>query len=207
VRQVMVSLRFILYNMLQMRKIPRCIVEVGRGSKSVPYIIRAESTDRVKIGNYCSIARGVVLITHPGHYPPKGMEDRRVATFPVHRIRGHGFLPRYYLKEPRNFVVIGNDVTIGANAIILPGVTVGDGAIIGAGAVVAHDVPPFAVVAGVPAKVLKYRFSPEQIKKLLHIAWWNWDEKKIFDNMDYFYENVNAFIEKFYEETEPAPKS
>ena len=100
--------------------------------------------------------------------------------------------------------MIGSDVTIGVNAIILPGVKIGDGVIIGAGAVVTCDIPPFAVVAGVPARVLRYRYSPEQIKKLLRIAWWNWDDKKIFDNMDYFYGNVDSFIEKFHGESEPS---
>lgn len=194
----MVSLRIILYNMLQMRKIPRCTVEIGRGTMSVPYIVSAESSDRVKIGNYCSIGRGVILVTHPGHIPPKGLEQYRIATYPVAIIRKHGFLPRYHLPDPRNFVVIGNDVTIGVNAIVLPGVKIGDGAIVGAGSVVTGDVPPFAIVAGVPARVLRYRFSPEQIRKLLHIAWWNWDEKRIFENIDYFYGTVDVFIEKFY---------
>lgn len=145
----------------------------------------------------------MILVVHPGHIPPKGYEDYRVATYPVARIRRHGFLSSYYIPEERNFVVIGNDVTIGANAIILPGVTVGDGAIIGAGAVVARDVPPYAVVAGIPARILRYRYKPEQIEKLLRIAWWNWSDKKIVENMDYFYGKVDNFIDKFYKESEP----
>lgn len=194
----MVSLRVVLVNMLKMRKIPHCNVEIGRGTTSVPYIITAERTDRVKIGNYCSIGHGVILITHPGHLPPEGFEQYRVATYPVHRVRKHGFLPRYHIQEKKNFVVIGNDVTVGANAIILPGVKIGDSATIGAGSVVAKDVPPYAIVAGVPAKILRYRYSPEQIKKLLHIAWWNWDEDKIFANMDFFFGKIDDFINKFY---------
>ena len=196
----MVSFKTILFNLLQMRRPPRCRVEIGKHTPSVPYIISAENTDWVKIGKYCSIAHGVILVTHPGHIPPKGMEDYRVASYPMARVRNHGFLPRYRLPEKRNFVKICNDVTVGANAIILPGITVGTGAIIGAGAIVTKDVPPYAIVAGVPAEVLKYRHSPEQIKKLLQIAWWDWDEQKIVDNMDYFYGKVDAFIEKFYEE-------
>jgi len=198
----MVSLRFVLYNLLQLRKIPRCRVEIGKFTTSVAYIISSETSDTVKIGNYCSIAHGVILIVHPGHLPPKGLEEYRVATYAVANVLRHGFLPAYHLREHRNFVVIGNDVTIGANAIILPGVKIGDGAIIGAGAVVTRDIPPFAIVAGAPARILRYRFSPEQIRKLLSIGWWNWKEKKIFDNMDYFYGKVDAFIEKFYRETE-----
>jgi len=93
-------------------------------------------------------------------------------------------------------------VTLGANAIILPGVSVGDGAIVGAGAVVTHDVPPYAIVGGVPAKILRYRYTREQILKLLKIAWWNWPEERIVKNMDYFYGKVQTFIDIFYEESE-----
>ncbi len=195
----MVSLKAVLYNMLQMRKIPECSVEIGKGTTSIPYIISAEISDRVKIGKYCSISRGVILITHPGHTPPKGMEEFRVATYAVANILRHGFLQKYHLPDPRNFVIIGNDVFLGANAIILPGVRIGDGAIIGAGSIVTKDVPPYAIAAGSPARVLKYRYTEEQIKKLLGIAWWHWDEKKIFDNMDYFYGKVDDFIGRFYQ--------
>lgn len=193
------SLRLIIYNMLQMRKFPRCIVEIGKYTTSVPYIISAESTDRVLIGNFCSIAHGVILITHPGHLPPKDKEDYRVSTYAMANVGKHGFLPQYHLHEKRNFIKIGNDVVLGANAIILPGVTIGDGAIVGAGAVVTKDVPPYAIVAGIPATLVRYRYSSEQIRKLLKIAWWYWEDKKIYDNMDYFYGKVDVFIKKFYE--------
>jgi acetyltransferase-like isoleucine patch superfamily enzyme len=72
-------------------------------------------------------------------------------------------------------IMIGNDVWIGANAILLPGITIGDGAVIGAGAVVTKDVPPYAIVGGVPAKLIRYRFSPDEIEILLRVKWWNWD--------------------------------
>jgi virginiamycin A acetyltransferase len=197
----MVSLRVILYNLVQMRKIPTCSLQIGRGTTSVPYIIASNTSDIVKIGNYCSIGHGVILVTHPGHIPPKGMDEHRVATYPVSRVLNHGFKDEYYLHDPRNFVIIGNDVTLGANVIVLPGVKIGDGAIVGAGTVVTSDIPPFAVAAGVPAKVLRYRYSEEKIRKLVQISWWNWSEKKICDNMDYFYGKVDDFIEKFYTES------
>lgn len=197
----MVSFRMVLFNMLRMQRTAKCSVKIGKGTTSIPYIISSEATDRVIIGKYCSIGHGTILVTHPGHVAPEGYEDYRVATYPVFRIGRHGWRPSYSIKEKRNFVVIGNDVTIGANAIILPGVTIGDGAIIGAGAIVTHDVPPYAVTGGVPARILKFRFTKEQIKKLLKIAWWDWGEEKIFENMDYFYKNVETFIEKFCEES------
>jgi virginiamycin A acetyltransferase len=199
----MVSLRLIIYNLLQLRRFPKCNVSIGKYVGYIPYIISPDPTDRVIIGKYCSIARGVIIIPHHGHLPPKEFRDYRVATYPVARVRKHGFYPRYWLKDKRNYVKIGNDVWIGTNAIILPGVTIGDGAIIGAGAVVANDVPPYAVVGGVPARVLKYRYSDDKIKKLLKIAWWNWSEDKIFSNMDYFYSKVDDFIEKFWKEITP----
>jgi len=83
-------------------------------------------------------------------------------------------------------ITIGNDVYIGANAFINASkvTTIGDGAIIGSGAVVLEDVPPYAVVVGVPAKIKKYRFSPEMIETLLHIKWWNWSATEINANFD-----------------------
>ena len=75
--------------------------------------------------------------------------------------------------------VIGNDVWIGMNAVIMRGVTVGDGAIVAANSVVTRDVPAFAVVGGVPAKVLRYRFTPEVIADLQEIRWWDWPSSKL----------------------------
>ena len=77
---------------------------------------------------------------------------------------------------------IGHDVWIGTNAIILPWVTVGTGAVIGAGSVVTKDVSPYAIVGWVPAKVIKYRFEPDIIDKLIVSEWWNWDIEKIQKN-------------------------
>lgn len=95
------------------------------------------------------------------------------------------------------FPIIGNDVWIGANAIILQGVTIGDGAIIAAGAVVTKDVPPYAIVGGVPAKVIKYRFSDEVILKLLQIKWWDKPEEWIIQKLEKF-TDVSGFV-KFVE--------
>ncbi len=79
---------------------------------------------------------------------------------------------------------VGGDVWIGSGAIILGGVRIGDGAVIGAGAVVTHDVEPFSVVAGVPARVLRYRFPPELAERLRDVAWWTWDTRDIARHSD-----------------------
>jgi virginiamycin A acetyltransferase len=80
-------------------------------------------------------------------------------------------------------IIIGNDVWLGYDSLIKNGVTIGDGAIIAARAVVIKDVPPYAVVAGNPAKVVKLRFNKDTIERLLNIAWWNWDIEKINNNL------------------------
>lgn len=101
----------------------------------------------------------------------------------------------YLRKNPP--VVVGNDVWIGANAILLPGVTVGDGAVIAAGAVVADDVEPYAIVGGVPAKIIKKRFDEDTIVKFMKIKWWDWPIEKIEQNIELFYQ-PEMFIEKYY---------
>lgn len=82
---------------------------------------------------------------------------------------------------------------IGAGAIVLPGITIGNGAVVGAGAVVTKDVPDFAIVVGVPAKVIKYRFSQEEINKLVKIRWWDWDIEIIKQNAKYFLDRSRFF--------------
>ena len=93
---------------------------------------------------------------------------------------------------------VGNDVWIGVMSTIMSGITIGDGAIVGAGSTVTKDVPPFAIVAGNPGKIVKYRFTEEQIEKLLQISWWNWEENKIKENaMSMWSPNIDDFINKF----------
>lgn len=82
--------------------------------------------------------------------------------------------------------IIEHDVWIGDNSILLPGITVGTGAVIGAGAIVTKDVPPYAIVAGNPAKILRKRFSDEKIQELLATKWWEWDDEKIKGNKSFF---------------------
>ena len=141
--------------------------------------------DRVTIGKYCSIAEGVKFIC--GEH-----STSLVSTYPL------GILP-FVESVPeidsitKGPIAVGNDVWIGTNAIVLSGVTVGDGAVVAAGAVVTRDVPPYAMVAGVPARVIKMRFTVEQIESLLRIAWWHWPEDRIKANIGLFYSGVDAF--------------
>ena len=99
-------------------------------------------------------------------------------------------------------VSIGNDVWIGANAILLDGISVGDGAIIAAGAVVAKNVAPYSIVGGVPASLIKKRFSDDMIKRLIDFRWWDKDTSWLKKNHQYFNE-PDAFFETFLNEPRP----
>ena len=96
-------------------------------------------------------------------------------------------------------IIIENDVWIGAKSTIMPGVKINSGAVVAAGSVVTKDVPPYAVVGGNPARIIKYRFTEKQIEKLLKIAWWDWEEEKIKENATVMWsDNIDEFINKFY---------
>jgi len=141
-------------------------VEVGKYSHGSCYDLYTIDP-HTKIGRYCSFARGVRVINH--NHP---MSFKSTSSIFVH--------PQFGLcKEWMvhfNPLTIGNDVWIGANAIVLPEVcAIGDGAVIGAGAVVHKDVPPYAVVLGNPARVIKYRFGEDRIRQLLAERWWDKD--------------------------------
>lgn len=144
------------------------------------------------IGRYCSIGPGVSiggLGIHPTNF---------LSTAPAFysNISQTGFS---YSKEKGNFkensdVTIGNDVWIGANAVVLDGVNIGDGAVIAAGAVVVKNVEPYAIVGGVPARLLRYRFSPDICSRLIAIAWWNLPEVVLREALPCFICEVNVDI-------------
>jgi len=132
----------------------------------------------VKIGRYCSFAYGVCIFNanHPFAFK---------STHPYFYLPAFGYVPEETRKRTR--VEIGNDVWIGQNAIILSGVNrIGDGAVIGAGSIVTRNVPDFAVVAGNPAKIIKYRFDETTIRRLKKERWWDKDIEELKDNIDEF---------------------
>jgi acetyltransferase-like isoleucine patch superfamily enzyme len=184
-----------------MKSMPLGSVEIGDYTSGIPLVISRVAANIVRIGKFCSISPEVTIVPSLGHIPSyKENRNYRVSTYPLHDLCG-GWKAEYDLPGDKNFVVVGNDVWIGTKAILLPGIKVGDGSIVGAGAVVTHDVPPYAIVAGVPAKVIGFRYSEEQINRLLKIAWWNWGIDKIRANIDYFYGDIDSFIRKFSEES------
>jgi virginiamycin A acetyltransferase len=138
--------------------------------------------DRLVIGRFCAIAEGAKFIMNGANHAMSGF-----STYPFN-IFGHGwekgFDPATWANELRGDTIIGNDVWICMEATVLPGVKIGDGAIIGAKSVVSHDVPPFAIVAGNPGKVVKMRFDRNTVDQLLEVAWWNWPLDKITRNLD-----------------------
>lgn len=174
-------------------------INVGRYSDKPKFDARLVES----IGAFCSFADGCCVV--PNH--------------PVSMVSTHHFLftDNYLLRNQDNCKIlipedekpldffsvnqkttIGNDVWIGKNAIIIAGVKIGNGAIIGAGAVVTKDVPDYAIVGGVPAKIIRYRASEEQVQYMNEIEWWNWEEQKIRDAYADFKLDISAFCEKYY---------
>ena len=121
----------------------------------------------------------------------------------TYRKKMYGFSDRddeEFLGERENKTTyIGHDAWIGHGAIIQPGTSIGIGAIVGSGAVVTKDVPPYAIVVGVPAKVIKYRFSDEEIEALHRISWWDWSFEMIKNRIDDFQLNIAEFITRYDE--------
>ena len=133
--------------------------------------------DRLIIGKFCSIACGAKFLFNSANHK---MASLSTYTFPL-------FFEEWGLEkenvaqawDQKGDIIIGNDVWIGYEAVILSGVTIGDGAVIGCRAVVTKDVPPYTIVGGVSAKPIRKRFDEETIKELQKIKWWDWPEEKI----------------------------
>jgi acetyltransferase-like isoleucine patch superfamily enzyme len=166
---------------------------VGQFTYGNPRFMLWAEEERIEIGAYCSIAEDVTIFgggEHPVNW---------ISTFPL---RGAYNLPKAYqdgMPSTKGKTTIGNDVWIGYKAIILSGVQIGDGAIIGAGSTVAKSVPPYAIVAGNPAQLIRFRFTEQQISQLLKIKWWNWPHERIIEDIDLLSsDNIDSFIVKAF---------
>ncbi len=137
--------------------------------------------DKLIIGKFCAIAEGIKFIMNGANHRMDG-----ITTYPFNIFAGgwEKVTPKLEQLPFKGDTVIGNDVWIGQNVTIMPGVKIGDGAIIATNSTVTKDVEPYVIVGGNPAKVIKKRFSDEIIELLLELQWWNWDEKKIFENLE-----------------------
>ncbi|WP_392561072.1 Vat family streptogramin A O-acetyltransferase [Orbus sturtevantii] len=136
--------------------------------------------DKLIIGKFCAIAQGVEFIMNGANHYMKGF-----STYPF-SIFGDEWktsAPTLEDLDLRGDTVIGNDVWIGQNVTILPGINIGDGAIVAANAVVSHNIPPYHIFAGNPAKCVKKRFTQETIDLLLKVKWWDWPIEKITKNL------------------------
>lgn len=169
-------------------------VTVGRGTYGTPEIV-GHLSERLTIGSFTSIAAGVkiVLVNH---------ETEGVSTYPFRNVNwvNKAFMPIQIPdvhSKSKGPVRIGSDVWLGNSAIILPGVSIGDGAVVGAQAVVSKDVPPYAVAVGNPAQVVKYRFDSGQIRSLLQICWWDWDDDFLSAAEPDFFLPIDEFIAKY----------
>ncbi len=134
--------------------------------------------DRLVIGRFCAIAAGTRFLMNGGNHRLDAPSTYPFAIF------GGAWATAPVDKFPnRGDTVVGNDVWLGYDSTILPGVTIGDGAVVAAKSVVSADVPPYAIVAGNPARVVRTRFSEADIARLLAIAWWDWDAARITEHL------------------------
>lgn len=159
------------------------------GSPNVHY----PDNNNLFVGNFTSIAQNVTIYLGNGY----GHDASFVTTYPFSRIHTDIFTNVTNKSvNTKGDVIIGSDVWICENVKILSGVTIGDGAVVANSSHVVKNVEPYSIVGGNPAQFIKYRFSPQQIEKLLEIKWWNWDDEKINSFMHLICNNnIDEFIE------------
>lgn len=153
--------------------------------------------ERLVIGKFCSIACGTKFLFNCANHTLKSLSTY---TFPLFYEEWGGEKAEVAMAwDNKGDIVIGNDVWIGYEAVIMAGVCIGDGAIIGTRAVVTEDVPPYTIVGGVPARPIKKRFNEDTIRKLEAMRWWDWPVEKIRRNWPRLYEKEKFFSENFEE--------
>lgn len=137
--------------------------------------------DKLIIGKFCAIGKGIEFIMNGANH-----RMNSITTYPFN-IMGSGWekwTPKLEELPIKGNTIIGNDVWIGQNVTVMPGIHIGDGAIIAANSVVTKDIPAYHIAGGNPCKIIRKRFDDELISFLLKIKWWDWTPEKIFDNLD-----------------------
>lgn len=165
-----------------MNVFPMDLVSVGKKTYGNLYVLAFNRDSKLEIGHFCSIAPGVTFILSADHPTDK------VSTFPFKvKIMGEALEG-----TSKGDIIVGDDVWIGYGATIMSGVKIGQGAVIAAGAVVTKDVPPYAIVGGVPAKTIKFRFTEEQIKDLVKIDYSRLEDSDIVAHIDELYQEYKS---------------
>jgi virginiamycin A acetyltransferase len=152
--------------------------------------------ERLRIGKYCALGEGTTFIMNGANHRMDGP-----STFPF-PIMGGAWAEHFDLitgLPGRGDTVVGNDVWFGYRSLVMPGVTIGDGAIIASGAVVVDDVPPYGIVGGNPAKLIRRRFSDADVDRLLRIAWWNWPIEMITEHVRTIWAGTPAELDQVAE--------
>lgn len=139
----------------------------------------------VKIGRYSSVADGVRFVVDQGKHLTEVVSSYPFRNNPLGSKEG---------------ITIGNDVWIGQNCTILPGIEIGDGVTVAAGSVVTRNIPPYCIVGGIPAKIIKEKCSREEAAEMAEIAWWNWDDSVVEAREKDFRLTIKEFIEKYGEQ-------
>lgn len=163
-------------------RVPLDKVRIGKKTYGFIDVLFSNPENKLIIGNYCSIAQGVKFLPSTDHALD------RISTYPFKTMCLTGELEAL----SKGDIVVDDDVWIGYGATILSGVHIGQGAAIAAGSVVTKDVPPYAIVGGVPAKVIRYRFSPELIQELLKVDYSKLDESMIQDHVAELYKRLES---------------
>ena len=167
---------------------------VGRWTYGEPQVLSWEDGTTLSVGAFCSIAAGVQIFLGGNH------RTEFVSTYPFAEVWKRPEWSRGSVSK--GDVAIGNDVWLASRCVVMSGVTIGDGAVVGACSVVTKNVPPYAIVAGNPARIVRKRFSEEQIGDLLRIQWWNWDDRQIESAMPWLMsgdvDGLVSFAEKSF---------